>query len=66
MVTYGYRCEHGHDTELQLRMGKAPARVDCVRCGEPALRVHQLRGIGFKGSGFYATDYPRGRSVSGS
>jgi predicted nucleic acid-binding Zn ribbon protein len=61
MVTYGYRCEQGHETEHRATPGHAPASVECAACGEQALRVHQLRGIGFKGSGFYATDYPRGR-----
>lgn len=59
MPIYLYRCKAGHETELQRPPEDANRPTHCAECGEPAERVFKLRGIGFKGHGFYATDYGR-------
>jgi putative FmdB family regulatory protein len=67
MPTYDYRCEAcGHETHLFQSITEAPKR-ECPKCGKR--RLKRLLGAGagiiFKGSGFYETDYKRGRSGSG-
>jgi putative FmdB family regulatory protein len=61
MPIYEYRCPNGHLFELFQRMGEAPPDV-CEVCGEgPVERVLYPVAVHFKGSGFYSTDYGRGR-----
>lgn len=64
MPIYEYRCPNGHTFELFQRMSDAPAEV-CEICGEgPVTKVLYPAAIHFKGSGFYSTDYGRGRKSS--
>ncbi len=61
MPIYEYRCPQGHTFELFQRMSDPPAS-DCQICGEsPVVKVLYPAAIHFKGSGFYSTDYGRGR-----
>ena len=39
--------------------------TECEECGAPATRVLHPVAIHFKGSGFYSTDYGRGKKSSG-
>jgi putative FmdB family regulatory protein len=58
---YEYRCPQGHLFELFQRMDDPPAEV-CEVCGEgPVTKVLHPVPVFFKGSGFYSTDYGRGR-----
>ncbi len=61
MPTYEYRCPNGHLFELFQRMDDdAPA--GCEVCGEgPLTKVLHPVPVFFKGSGFYSTDYGRGK-----
>lgn len=64
MPTYEYECDAcGHAFEKLQRMSD-PAVRKCPSCGR--LKVRRLisggAGVIFKGSGFYETDYKRGRS----
>ena len=40
--------------------------TDCEECGAPATRVLHPVAIHFKGSGFYSTDYGRGKKSASS
>jgi putative FmdB family regulatory protein len=61
MPIYEYRCPNGHTFELFQRMSDPPAS-ECQICGEsPVTKVLYPAAIHFKGSGFYSTDYGRGR-----
>jgi putative FmdB family regulatory protein len=61
MPTYDYRCPNGHTFELFQRMSDAPPNA-CEVCGaSPVERVLYAPAVHFKGSGFYATDYGRGK-----
>lgn len=61
MPTYDYRCPNGHTFELFQRMSDAPPN-GCEVCGaSPVERVLYAPAVHFKGSGFYATDYGRGK-----
>ena len=51
-----YECGHGHVFGRRQRMSDDPL-ADCIECGTPVRKVLQPVGIGFKGSGFYSTDY---------
>jgi predicted nucleic acid-binding Zn ribbon protein len=42
------------------------ARTTCEVCGAPAQRVLHPVAIHFKGSGFYSTDYGRGKKSAAS
>jgi putative FmdB family regulatory protein len=64
MPTYEYRCTNGHTFEVVQKMSDDPVQV-CEVCSEPVQRVFHPVAIHFKGSGFYSTDYGRGRSGSG-
>jgi putative FmdB family regulatory protein len=61
MPIYEYRCPNGHLFELIQRMDDAQPEV-CEICGEgPVERVLYPVAVHFKGSGFYTTDYGRGK-----
>lgn len=61
MPIYEYRCPNGHTFELFQRMADAPAET-CVTCGAgPVEKILFPVAVHFKGSGFYSTDYGRGR-----
>jgi putative FmdB family regulatory protein len=61
MPIYEYRCPKGHTFEVFQRMSD-PAVSECQICGEsPVVKVLYPAAIHFKGSGFYSTDYGRGR-----
>ena len=61
MPIYEYRCPNGHTFELFQRMSDPPAS-ECQICGAaPVTKVLYPAAIHFKGSGFYSTDYGRGK-----
>jgi putative FmdB family regulatory protein len=59
--TYEYRCPNGHLFEV-FKSINAPAPEKCPSCDEGPVEVvlHPV-AVHFKGSGFYSTDYGRGR-----
>jgi putative FmdB family regulatory protein len=58
---YEYRCPNGHLFELFQRIDDPPSTV-CEVCGEgPVVKVLHPVPVFFKGSGFYSTDYGRGK-----
>lgn len=60
MPIYDYRCTNGHRFEVLQRIVDDPL-TECEVCGAPAVRVLHPVAIHFKGSGFYSTDYGRGK-----
>jgi putative FmdB family regulatory protein len=59
---YEYRCPNGHTFERFQSM-TAPAPEKCDVCGAAPLElVLYPIAIHYKGSGFYSTDYGKGRS----
>ena len=61
MPTYEYRCPEGHTFELFQRMSD-PRPEACEVCGaSPVERVLSAPAVHFKGSGFYSTDYGKGK-----
>ena len=65
MPIYEYRCPNGHTFELFQRMSD-PQPSECQICGAgPLEKVLHPVAIHFKGSGFYTTDYGRGRKRDG-
>jgi putative FmdB family regulatory protein len=61
MPIYEYRCQNGHNFEVKQSMSDDPLSA-CQACGAPVARVFHPVAVHFKGSGFYTTDYGRGRS----
>lgn len=59
MPAYQFRCDDGHVTDVYRRPDDASRDARCDECGKPAKRLYRIRGIGFKGSGFHNTDYPK-------
>src|SRR5690349_13670425 len=60
MPIYEYRCENGHEFEAFQSMSEDP--IDkCMECGAPSQRVLSAPAVHFKGSGFYTTDYGKGK-----
>jgi putative FmdB family regulatory protein len=58
---YEYRCPDGHVFEAFHRMDEEPPS-GCEVCGKgPLTKVLHPVPVFFKGSGFYSTDYGRGR-----
>jgi len=66
MPIYEYVCQKcGKKTEAIQRMGERPLRV-CPHCGGKLKKVASAPAIQFKGSGWYVTDYARGKKEGGS
>jgi len=62
---YEYRCPNGHRFERFQAM-KAPAPEECDVCGaSPVELVLYPVAIHYKGSGFYTTDYGKGKKKDG-
>jgi putative FmdB family regulatory protein len=63
MPTYEYRCPNGHVFERFQRISD-PAPTACDVCGEsPVELVLYPVAIHYKGSGFYTTDYGKGKAA---
>jgi putative FmdB family regulatory protein len=62
MPIYEYLCENGHRFEVLQRMSD-DALTTCEVCGAPVQRVLHPVAVHFKGSGFYTTDYGRGKGA---
>lgn len=61
MPTYEYKCPNGHVFEIFKRMSE-PAPEKCPVCeASPVETVLYPVPVHFRGSGFYSTDYGRGR-----
>jgi putative FmdB family regulatory protein len=61
MPIYEYRCPKGHEVDVLHRMDDPPPKT-CEICGAaPLERVFHPVPVFFKGSGFYSTDYGRGK-----
>ena len=60
MPLYEYRCLNDHRFEVIQKIADH-ALTECQLCGAPAQRVLHPVAIHFKGSGFYTTDYGRGK-----
>lgn len=63
MPIYEYRCPNGHQFERFQSM-TAPAPERCDVCGaSPVELVLYPVAIRYKGSGFYTTDYGKGKAA---
>ena len=65
MPIYEYRCRNGHEFEVFQGMSEDPVSR-CGECDAPVERVFHPVAVHFKGSGFYTTDYARGKSKADS
>jgi len=65
MPIYEYRCQNDHRFEVLQKFADDPI-TECEVCGAPAQRVLHPVAIHFKGSGFYSTDYGRGKKAAAS
>jgi putative FmdB family regulatory protein len=63
MPIYEYRCSNGHEFEVFQSMSEDPVSL-CRECGAPVERVFHPVAVHFKGSGFYTTDYAKGKAAS--
>ncbi len=63
MPLYEYRCENDHRFEALQKFSDEPIS-SCEICGAPSQRVLHPVAIHFKGSGFYSTDYGRGKKAA--
>jgi putative FmdB family regulatory protein len=64
MPFYEYKCRNGHLLEVFHGMNEPGPRI-CEVCGaSPLERVLHPVAVHYKGSGFYSTDYGRGRKGS--
>jgi putative FmdB family regulatory protein len=64
MPIYEYKCPNGHLLEVFHGMNE-PSPAKCEVCGaSPLERVLHPVAVHYKGSGFYSTDYGRGRKSS--
>lgn len=61
MPTYEYKCPNGHVFEVFKRISDPPPEK-CAVCGAaPVETVLYPVPVHFRGSGFYSTDYGRGK-----
>lgn len=62
MPTYEYKCEKCGYLFEKFQNMKAERIKECPKCKGPVRRlIGKGGGIIFKGSGFYATDYKKGK-----
>ena len=66
MPIYEYRCPNGHTFEAFQRMSDPPAERCEVCDASPVEKILFPVAVHFKGSGFYATDYGRGKRKDGT
>ena len=65
MPRYDYRCTRcDHRLELRQSFSADPV-ADCLECGAPSQRQIHAPPVIFKGSGWYVTDYGKGRGNNG-
>lgn len=65
MPRYDYRCTAcGHQFELRQSFDSEPV-ADCLKCGAQSNRKIHAPPVIFKGSGWYVTDYGKGRGNNG-
>jgi putative FmdB family regulatory protein len=63
LPTYEYKCPNGHVFELFKRISDPPPET-CAVCGaSPVETVLYPVPVHFRGSGFYTTDYGRGKGA---
>lgn len=63
MPTYDYECQKCKDRFEKFQNMTARPLKTCPKCKGPVKRLIGMgAGIIFKGSGFYATDYRKGKS----
>lgn len=58
MPTYSYKCSEKPEhrfTEVR-GMNEEQTITECTHCKKPVIRLYEVRGINFKGDGFYSTD----------
>jgi putative FmdB family regulatory protein len=66
MPLYDFRCPDGHVFERFQKMSDPiPAKCDVCNKGPVETVLHPVP-VHYKGSGFYSTDYGRGRKVKDS
>ena len=61
MPIYEYRCANGHTFEAFQSFSDAPLET-CEECGAKVQKVLSAPALHFKGSGFYTTDYGKGKA----
>ena len=62
MPTYEYRCPNGHVFErFQSMSAAAPEKCDICAAAPVELVLYPV-AVHYKGSGFYSTDYGKGRA----
>jgi putative FmdB family regulatory protein len=59
---YEYRCANGHTFEAFQSFSDAPLET-CEECGAKVQKVLSAPALHFKGSGFYTTDYGKGKAA---
>ena len=64
MPIYEYLCTDGHRFDVVQRFSD-DALTECEVCGKPVQRVLHAPAVHFKGKGFYATDYGKGKGANG-
>lgn len=62
MPIYEYRCANGHTFEAFQSFSDAPLET-CEECGARVQKVLSAPALHFKGSGFYTTDYGKGKAA---
>jgi putative FmdB family regulatory protein len=63
LPTYEYKCPNGHVFEVFKRISDPPPET-CEVCGvSPVETVLYPVPVHFRGSGFYTTDYGRGKGA---
>jgi putative FmdB family regulatory protein len=61
MPTYEYKCDKcGHQFEIMQKMSDEPVK-NCPECSGKVRRIFSTGGIILKGSGFYHTEYGKGK-----
>lgn len=57
MPTYSYKCNECLEVYTEVRGMHEEQKIEkCSKCKKPVTRLYEVRGITFRGNGFYSTD----------
>jgi predicted nucleic acid-binding Zn ribbon protein len=63
-MTFTYECSSCKaKSDCDFRIGQAPRKVSCSKCGKDAMRVYEATAVAFKGTGWPSKSFTFSREM---